>query len=61
VEIYRSRDGRWSIERVVDRYVIYDEQADEPDREVWSCRTLAQLHQWMAANGLRPHDFEEVA
>jgi hypothetical protein len=36
VEIYRSHDGRWTIERAVDRYLIYDEESSDPSEEV--CR-----------------------
>jgi hypothetical protein len=57
-EIYRSVDGRYSIERTVDGYWVYDEETGD---EVWSCRTLPQLYEWMTERGLRPDDFEEVS
>jgi len=56
-EIYRSRDGRWSIERAVDRYLVYDEDGDE----IWSCRTIVELYDWLDRNGLSIADFQEVA
>lgn len=58
-EVYRSVDGRWSIIRQGDRYVVYDDFLD--GAEVWDCRTLDQLHQWMASAGLSVADFEETA
>ena len=60
-EIYRSADGRWSIERAVDRYLIYDEDAADPTEEVWPCRTTADVYAWMDANGLSPADFGETS
>jgi hypothetical protein len=44
----------------VDTYVIYDEESGDPNEEVWSCRTLAELYDRMARRGLRLADFEEV-
>jgi hypothetical protein len=55
MEVYRSRDGRWSIERLVDRYLIYD-----GDDEVWSCRTIDEVYDWLRRNGLSPADFDEA-
>ena len=60
-EIYRSRDGRYSIERAVDRYLIYDERAEEPGEEIWSCRAIGEVYEWIAAHGLSVADFDEVS
>jgi hypothetical protein len=59
VEIYRSHDGRWVIERAVDRYLIYDTEISDED-EVWSTSTMAQLLTWLHENGLSVADFDEV-
>jgi len=58
-EIYRSRDGRFSIERAVDRYLIYDERLSTQD-EVWSCRTVVEVYDWLDGNQLSIADFDEV-
>lgn len=58
-EVYRSRDGRWSIERAADRYLIYDESTSPPV-EVWSCRTIVEVYDWLGRHGLHLADFEEV-
>lgn len=59
-EIYRSHDGRWTIERAVDRYLIYDEESEDPSEEVWSTSTLDQLYRWLRENGLNLDDFDET-
>jgi hypothetical protein len=59
-EIYRSRDGRYTIERVTDRYLIYDEAGADPTEMVWSCRTIGEVYQWIEAHGLSLADFEET-
>jgi hypothetical protein len=53
VEIYRSRDGRWSIERHLDRYLVYDNDVSEYD-EVWSCTTVGQLRAWLTSASQAP-------
>lgn len=60
MEVYRSRDGRWSVERHLDQYLIYDLD-HSPHDEVWSCRTLDQLHRWLADQGMTVSEFEETA
>ena len=59
-EICRSQDGRWLIERHLDRYLIYN--ADHGDgEEVWSCRTINDVYDWLDRNRLSIADFDEVA
>lgn len=59
MEIYRSRDGRWFIERHIDRYLIYD--ADRSDTEdMWSCRRINEVYDWLERNGLSIAEFDEV-
>lgn len=58
-EVWRSRVGRYSIMRTVDRYEVYDESTGRPV-EVWSCWTLAALYAWMDLRGLTVADFDEV-
>ena len=59
MEIYRSRDGRYSIERHLDRYLVYDYQVSDHD-EVWSCTTIDQLLAWLKRQALALNDFEET-
>ena len=49
-----------SIERLTDRYIVYNETAGTPV-EVWSCRTLAELYDWLAVEGLSIGEFVEVS
>ena len=59
MEIYRSRGGRYSIERHLDRYLVYDHEVSDHD-EVWSCTTIGQLRDWLDAHGLALADFDEA-
>ena len=59
MEVYRSRDGRWAVERHLDRYLVYDLERSVHD-EVWSCRTLDQLNRWLAERGLNISEFDET-
>ena len=59
MEIYRSHDDRWVIERHLDRYLVYDLDVSEYD-EVWSCRTMDQLEAWLASRSLKLADFAET-
>jgi hypothetical protein len=59
VEIYRSQDGRWSIERHLDRDLVYDLDVSEHG-EVWYCATMDQLEAWLAGQSLKLADFDEV-
>jgi len=59
MEIYRSHDDRWVIERHLDRYLVYDLDVSEYD-EVWSCRTMDQLEAWLAFRSLKLADFDET-
>lgn len=55
-----ARRSHVSIERLVDRYVVYQETGPMPV-EVWSCRTLEELYGWLDGQGLSVADFVEVS
>jgi len=39
---------------------VYDEDHSSADREVWSCRTVAELYDWMRQAELSVAEFDEV-
>ncbi len=59
VEVYRSRCGRWSVERHLDRYLIYDGEVSAND-EAWSCSTLRQLYDWLDMQGVALADLVDT-
>ncbi len=59
MEGYRSRCGRWSIERHLDRYLVYDAEYSAQD-QVWCCRTLNQLYDWLDRRGVDLAEFDET-
>jgi len=59
VKIYRSRDGRYSIERHVDQYLVFDHEISDHD-EVWSWTTIDQLLEWLNRHALALADFDET-